>query len=33
MLNFFEQLIQTNGLVVKAGCRESGDMGLNPEEC
>ena len=30
---FFELLIRTNGLVVKTGCRESGDMGSIPKEC
>ena len=30
---FFEQLIQANGLVVKVISRESGDMGLIPDEC
>ena len=30
---FFELLIRINGLVVKTGCRESGDMGSIPEEC
>ena len=30
---FFEQLIWTNGLVVKTWCRESGDMGSILEEC
>ena len=30
---FFEKLIQTYGLVVKAGCRKSGDMGSVPDDC
>ena len=29
---FFTQLIQTNGLVVKTGCLEWGDMGVMPAE-
>ena len=29
---FFKQLIQTNGLVVKVCCRESGNMGSIPDE-
>ena len=31
-LFFFEWLRRTNGLVVKTGCRESGDMGSIPDE-
>ena len=30
---FFQQLMQTNGLVVKASSRESGDMGSIPGKC
>ena len=30
---FFKQLIRSYGLVVKTGCRESGDMGSIPDEC
>ena len=30
---FLEELIRTKGLVVKIGCRESGDMGSIPGEC
>ena len=28
----FKQVIQTNGLVLKTGCRESGDMGSIPDD-
>ena len=31
--HFFKQLIRTNGLVVKAGRRDSGNLGLSPNEC
>ena len=29
----FKQSIRTKGLVVKTGCRESGDMGSIPYDC
>ena len=29
---FFQQLIRTNGLVVKTGCRGFGNLGSIPEE-
>ena len=31
--SFFKQLIWTYGLVVKTGCKESGDMGSNLDDC
>ena len=30
---FFKHLIRTNGLEVKTGCREQGEMSLIPDEC
>ena len=32
ILFFFNQLIQTYGIVVKTGCREAGNMGSIPGE-
>ena len=31
--SFFEQFIRAYGLVVKTGCRVSGDLGSIPDEC
>ena len=33
LLFSLKQLIRTYGLVVKTGCRESGNMGLIPDDC